>query len=242
MALETVLRGKDERCTCSARDVVNTLLTAEHLMVAFYYTGLTSPQVMHNRALGGPSADPNNPGLPPGGAPSNVRFLQAALDAEVKHAASLTSAGAVSPYAGFYFPPSTFRYMGTTGEHGSFLGVMEILETMCEGAYIAALREFLRLGYPNLATVAGQIMGVESEHRTLGRTIARVSPPNNLTLVKEPFHCIGDVATALRPFLTGRRYLFAPDATRAIALPTEAQTTRVVGKYGTRQVRTFLWM
>jgi len=203
--------------------------------------GLTSPGVMHNRALGGPSTDPNNPGLPPGGHPSNVRFLQAALDAEVKHAGSLANAGAVSPYGHFYFPPSTFRYMGTTGERGSFLGVMEILETICEGAYIAALREFLRLGNPNLAAVAGQIMGVESEHRTLGRTIAKVRPPNNLTLVKDPFHHIGDVNTELRPFLTGRRYLFAPNATRATALPTEAQTVRVVGKYGTRQIRTFLW-
>jgi len=222
-------------CAHTVQDVLNTLLTAEKLMMTFYYAGLTSPAVMRNRALGGQSADPNNPGLPPGGHPSNVRSLQAALDAEEKHAAALLSGGAASAYTHFYYPPHTFRTIGRSTDSVGFLGIMEVLESVCEGMYIAAVREFLRLDHPDLAAVAAQVMGVESEHRTLGRIIGKVNPPNDYTLVRAPYTCIGGTDAVLRPFLTGVNYY-----TALHSVPTAAQTARVVGKYGTRRVRTFL--
>jgi len=125
------------------QSIVDTLLIAERLMVTFYYAALTSPALMHDPRLGGPSADPNNPGLPPGGNPSHVRYLQAALDAEVKHATALAATGAVSPYQRFYFPASSFERVGNSVSQTSFLGMMEILERLCVAAYATAVDQFV---------------------------------------------------------------------------------------------------
>ena len=54
-----------ETCVDSVQSILNTALIVERLTVTFYYKALTTPAVLHNRSLGGPSADPNNPGLPP---------------------------------------------------------------------------------------------------------------------------------------------------------------------------------
>jgi hypothetical protein len=235
-----VARAATDLCTDTVQSILNTALTAERIAATLYYAALTAPAVLRNSALAGRSADPTNPGLPPGGSPQHVRFLQAALDAELKHAALLSAAGAQSPYTRFYFPPTTFQSMGTSVDAGSFLGVVEILETAMSGLYVAAAEHFLQLGRHDLAALATQLMGVEAEHRTLGRVVAGVRPPNDLTLAPAPFSCVSDVSTELEPFLTGRRFLFAHDSTAAIALPSAAQARRVIGKYGTRQLSRFL--
>ncbi len=221
----------------TVEEVVDTLLVAEQLMMTFYYTALTSPPVMHDHRLGGPSADPNNPGLPPGGMPRNVRFLQAALDAEVKHAAAARSAAATGGRPGFYFPTATFARLGSSAEEGSFLGVLDTLETMCVGIYIAAARQFLRVGRPDLARVAIQIMGVEAEHRMLGRAIGAARPANNLTLEPAPYTAVGGASEVVRPFVTGRG--FPAGKPTAVAVPTAAQANRVIGRNRTRFVAHF---
>ncbi len=232
---------KGPPCAGSVQDIINMLLTIEHLAMTFYYTGLTSPHVMHNRALGGPSADPNNPGLPPGGNPSNVRYLQAALDAEVKHADALVTAGARAPYTHFYFPSRTFARLGSSTHPDGFLGIMETIEALCEGLYIAAVGELVRWRRPDLASVAAQIMGVESEHRTLGRVISGARPPNDHILVQQPFACVQSADAALHPFVLGRYDPHTRDATRAVSLPSRTHVRRVIGKYGTHRVQRFLW-
>jgi len=221
----------------TVQEVVDTLLIAEQLMMTFYYTALTSPPVMHDHRLSGPSADPNNPGLPPGGTPRNVRFLQAALDAEVKHAAAARSAAATGGRPGFYFPTATFARLGSPAEEGSFLGVLDTLETMCVGIYIAAARQFLRVGRPDLARVAIQIMGVEAEHRMLGRAIGVARPANNLTLEPAPYTAVGGASEVVRPFVTGRG--FPAGKPTAVAVPTAAQANRVIGRNQTRFVAHF---
>ena len=100
--------------------ILATLLATERLSTTFYFTALTSPAVMGNSRLGGSSTDPHNPGLPPNGNPSHVRYLQAALDAESKHAALLAGAGATSPHKQFYFPRATFTQMGTSTDPQTF--------------------------------------------------------------------------------------------------------------------------
>lgn len=222
----------------TVQSILNTALIAEQLAIAFYYTALTTPALMHDPRLGGSSADPNNPGLPPDGYPSNVRYLQAALDAEVKHAAALANAGATSPYRHVYFPATTFKAMGLLTDAASFLGVLDTLEVAFVTAYTTAVGQFLRLGRVDLATVAAQIAGVEAEHRATGRLIARVAPANNLTLEQAPVATVGAAGAALSPFLSGKG-LPGPAAMR-VALPTPAQTARVIGKYDTRIVVTFL--
>ncbi len=221
-----------EAATDSVQSIISTALIAEQLATTFYYTGLTSAPVMRNMNLGGSSADPNNPGLPPDGNPGNVRYLQAALDSEIKHAATLAGAGATSPVKQVHFPAGTFANLG------NFLSVLDTLETAFIGAYLAAITEFVNLGQPALAELAAEIMGVESEHRALGRVIGNNDPANNLTLEKNPFTMVSQAATALGPFLSGKGFMGG--ATAAIMLPTAAQTTPVIGKYSTRVVKSFL--
>lgn len=223
----------------AVKATLSDLLVLERLTATLYYAGLTAPAVMRNPALSGPSADPNNPGLPPGGNPQQVRYLQAALDAEMKHAAALGEAGASSATTRFYFPAGAFGRLGATATKNSFLGLVEILETVCVAAYAAAAVDFIRLGRPDLAETAARIMGVESEHRTLGRVIANVTPANNHTLETTPYDSAGEALREIAPFLTGRNYLFASGATRLLHVPTPAQATRVVGTHGTRLVPSF---
>jgi len=221
------------------REAIDTLLLLERLAASLYYTALTSPAVMHNPALGGPSANPNNPGLPPGGNPAQVRYLQAALDAEVKHADLLTGLGARSTVERFYFPAVMFTRLGSPLDRASFLGALDMLETVCVGAYAAAAVSFARLGRLDLAGMAAEIMGVESEHRTLGRVIGAVLPANNHTLETAPFDAVTQAADAVRPFVTGQRFLFAAGPVRAIAVPSRSQTAWAIGKHGTRLVRKY---
>ena len=228
----------DAASAASIQQILNTALTAEQLAMAFYYKALTTPAIMHDRRLGGPSADPNNPGHEPGGNPANVKDMQSILDSEVKHAQALLAAGASSPYKTFYFPKDTFRGLGASNEPGTFLQVMDALETSFVGAYLAAVGEFVALGRSDLAGVIVQIMGVESEHRMLGRLISGFKTANNLTLQKNLFGSINDVNKVLHPFVTGKGL---PGGARVSAsLPTAAQTARVVGRYATRIVTNFL--
>src|SRR5207248_6814793 len=132
----------------------------ERLAITLYYTGLTTPAVMRDRRLAGRSGDPRDPGLPPGGNPANVRIVQAALDAEVKHAAALAQAGAASPITHFYFPAATFRQLGSVQDASSFLGVTHAVETACVGLYLAVLTQLWRVGQHDLAQFVVQVVGV----------------------------------------------------------------------------------
>jgi len=228
----------DAATRASIQQILNTALMAEQLAMAFYYKGLTTPAIMHDHRLGGPSADPNNPGLAPGGSPANVKDMQSILDSEVKHAQALANAGAISPYKKFYFPHDAFRGLGASNASGTYLQVMDALETAFVGAYLAAVGEFVALSRSDLAGVIVQIMGVESEHRMLGRLISGFTTANNLTLQKNPFSSVGDAAKVLHPFVTGQG--FSGGATAPVTLPTTAQAARVVGRYATRIVTNFV--
>ncbi len=222
-----------------ARGILATLLVLERLTTTLYYKGLTTPGVMRNSSLAGPSGNPNNPGLPPAGNPQQVRYLQAALDAEVKHSAALERVGAASPYTHFYFPVETFQRLGSLSNHASFLGVIDMLETICVGAYGAAAVAFIQLGRPDLAETAAQIMGVESEHRTLARVVGNITPANNHTLETAPFSVVDEATRKITPFLTGKHYLFASRALPAVATPSRGEVARVVGAHGTHLVPSF---
>ena len=225
-------------CPDTVPSILATLLLTERLATTFYYTALTSAGVMGNSRLGGSSTDALDPGLPPNGNPSHVRALQAALDAESKHAALLAQAGATSPHTRFYFPRTTFTQMGTSTDAQTFLGVLDHLETVAVGAYIAAVHALASPRHVDLAGLTARITGVEAEHRMLGRLLAGLTPANNLTLEREPFACVSEAAALLRPFLTGQG--FAQGAEGPLALPSAAQTAHLVGKYGTRLVPRFL--
>ena len=231
----TTTRGN--ATTTSVRSSLAYALVYERLAITLYYTALTTPAVMRDPRLAGVSGDPHDPGLPPGGNPANVRILQAALDAEVKHAAVLAQAGAASPITHFYFPASTFHQLGNVQDARTFLGVMHAVEAACVGLYLALLNQLWHLGQRDLIRFVLQVLGVESEHRMLSRIIAHADPANNLTMEDAPFAALSEADKALRPFLTGKGV--AGGAARAIALPTAAQTARAIRTYGTRVVTNF---
>src|ERR671935_1907836 len=116
LADAAVARTATALCTDTVQSILNTALAAERIAATLYYAALTTPAVMRSSALAGRSGNPNDPGLPPGGHPQHVRFLQAALDAELKHAALLSAAGAQSTYTPFYFPPAPFQPTGAPVE------------------------------------------------------------------------------------------------------------------------------
>lgn len=232
LALAGVMGGSTSAATSraagteTAQDIINTALIAEQLATTFYYTGLTTAAVVSSPMLAGSSGNPNNVGS--NGNEGNVAYFQAALDQERKHAAALMQAGAKSSVTQFYFPASTFRELGYTSQVGTFLWVLDHLETAFIGAYLAAISRFGQLNQPKLAQFAGQVLGVESEHRALGRVVAGDDPANNVTLEVVSFQNVSAAATVLKPYLTGQG--FSGGATPAISMPTQAQITGVVGK------------
>jgi Ferritin-like domain len=234
----TAATTRSSATTTTVRSSLALALVYERLAITLYYTGLTTPTVMRDRRLAGRSGDPRDPGLPPGGNPANVRIVQAALDAEVKHAAALAQAGAASPITHFYFPAATFHGLGSVQDARTFLGVAHATEAACVGLYLTLLPQLWSLGRRDLTRFVVAVLGVESEHRMLSRVIADVDPANNLTIEDAPFATLSDAEKALRPFLTGKGV--AGGATRVVALPTAAQTARVIGPHGTHVVTSFL--
>jgi Ferritin-like domain len=212
-------------CGESVQEIVNTALVAEQLATTFYYAGLTAPAVLRDRRLAGSSGDPN--AVAPDGNAVNVAFLQAALDQEQKHAQVLANAGATSPFRQFYFPATTFDRLGFTSEVGTYLWVLDHLETAFIGAYLAAAMRFGELGRIDLAVFALRVLGVECQHRALYRVVSHDDPADNVTLEVVNFDCVGNAVPLLTPFLTGHG--FPGGAGPAIPIPTPAQTARVIG-------------
>ena len=212
-------------CSESVQEIVNTALIAEQLATTFYYAGLTAPAVLRDRRLAGSSGDPN--AVAPDGNAVNVAFLQAALDQEQKHAQVLANAGATSPFKQFYFPATTFDRLGFTSEVGTYLWVLDHLETAFIGAYLAAAKRFGDLGRIDLAVFALRVLGVECQHRALYRVVSNDDPADNVTLEVVNFDCVGNAVPLLTPFLTGHG--FPGGAGPAIPIPTPAQTARVIG-------------
>jgi hypothetical protein len=148
--------------------------------------------------------------------PSDDRgYVRAAREEEMSHyllEKSLT--GKPSPLTTFYYPPKMFADAQTT------LNVLVSLEEAFIAAYLVAVRNF---DMPELCVTAARIMGVESDHRTLARVLARdvsaqdggpikrlmgfqgeaesVDPPNNNGYERTfGWTKISDVVAALMPF------------------------------------------
>ncbi len=220
----------DTGCGESVQDIVNLALTAELLSTTFYYNGLTSRAVMTDRRTAGSSGNPD--AIAPDGNAQNVAYLRAALDQESKHTRILRSLGATAPFDHFYFPPSAFEELGYTSHVGTFLWVLDHLETATIGAYLAAIRRFDQLGQADLAVLAMRILGVECEHRALYRVVAGDEPANNVTIEVASFNCVGDAATVLQPYLTGKG--FPHGAGKPAPVPAQERITRAVGRFVSR--------
>jgi hypothetical protein len=109
---------------------------------------------------------------------------------------SAKTSSSTDPVQTFYLPTGTFDTLA------AFTGVLDALENAFIGAYLNAAIEFAQMavdakGYGHrqrdangkpykttdleyFAQVAASIMGVESEHRVLGRVVSNTNPANNL--------------------------------------------------------------
>jgi hypothetical protein len=179
-------------CAESVQDIISIAAVAEALATTFYYNGVT-------RRVGRVLEE------------DDLVYFKAALAQEKDHLDLLVGAGASAPPQTFYFAEGTFSSVE------EFTTVLLALEKAFIGAYAAAIERFCELGREDLAKLASRILGVEAEHRALGRDVAGKRVPNNLCLERAPFTCVSEAAEALAPFLSegaGRV---------AFKMPTDAQ-------------------
>lgn len=213
--------------------IFTAALIAEDLATTFYYNGLTGA-TMQDPALAGPGGTATN--VTSAGNPGNVNYLQAALTQEIAHANLLRSLlngsnASGDPYQTFYFPKGTFDTLS------AFTAMLDALENAFIGAYLAAIRQFAFMAArPNsdyfnsnnthtfsrdeliyYSQVAASILGIECEHRVLGRVISNTNPANQLNYeqtdgIANVYSGSASAVNALLPFLnpaTGPAYSLA---------------------------------
>ena len=212
-----------EQSKDTVKEIFTAALIAEDLASTFYFNGLVG-SVIQDDALAGPGGTATN--VTPAGDFGNVQYIRAALAEEISHASLFRSLLGISdaskdPVQTFYFPSGSFDTLGP------FLALLDALENAFIGAYMNAIQEFatmssrLRiLGFLEgneqkytaeqldyFAKVAASIMGVECEHRVLGRDIGEMTPANNRLYestdgINAVFNGPNSAVAALTPFLT----------------------------------------
>ncbi|HEV2214044.1 MAG TPA: ferritin-like domain-containing protein [Terracidiphilus sp.] len=209
----------------TVQEIFTAALIAEDLATTFYYNGLVGT-VIEDPNLAGPGGSVNN--ISSMGNAGNVNYLQAALSEEISHANLFRSLLGISgpsqdPVQTFYFPSGAFDSLS------AFTGLLDALENAFIGAYLNAIQEFAaksanrqgnnggslngsdshysatELDY--FAKVAASIMGIEAEHRVLGRVISNTNPANNLAYeqldgLNAVYNGPKSAVAALTPFLT----------------------------------------
>lgn len=203
-------------------EIFTAFLIAEDLATTFYYNGLVGA-VIQDPNLAGSGGSATHPSA--SGNAGNVDYLRAALSEEISHADLFRgglglSSPAADPYQTFYFPNGTFSTLS------SFLGILNALENAFIGAYLTLIQELsykaalARAGqltgadarysaseYEYFAQVAASILGIEAEHRVLGRVIGNENPANNLAYeqldgIMSIYNGPNSAVAALTPFLT----------------------------------------
>jgi hypothetical protein len=233
----------------TAAEIFTAALIAEDLATTFYYNGLIGP-VIQDPNLAGPGGSATN--VTSNGNLGNVNYLQAALSEEIQHADLLRSllggkSAGGDPVKTFYLPTGCFSSLST------FTAVLDALENAFIGAYLEATIEFAQMasdtrigcnrqknpvgGYfesRNLeyfAQVSASIMGIESEHRVLGRVISNTNPANQLNYeqtdgLTSVYNGKHSAVSALTPFLapgaglTAYSFSTAIDDASSVSIPT----------------------
>ncbi len=218
-AASEVAQAKD-----TVAEIATAALIAEDLATTFYYNGLVG-NVIQDPSLAGSGGSATH--VTSQGNVGNVNYIQAALSEEIAHANLLRTllkipTAGKDPAQTFYFPAGTFDSIGP------FLALLDALENAFIGAYLNAVQEFGKqaawvrsqemarrkhddtyspeqLVY--LSKVSASIMGIESEHRVLGRVISNSNPANNRNYeqtdnITAVYNGANSAVKALTPFLT----------------------------------------
>ena len=227
----------------TVKEIFTAALIAEDLATTFYYNGLVGP-VIQDVNLAGPGGSATN--VTAAGNFGNVDYLRAALSEEIAHANLFRSLLGISgasndPAQTFYFPAGSFDTLG------AFTGLLDALENAFIGAYLNAIQEFATMsatqrafGMNNgnngtytteqldyFAKVSASILGIESEHRVLGRVISNSNPANNLAYeqtdgLNAVYNGPNSAVAALTPFLTPST---GPGYSLAFALANQASVS-----------------
>ena len=215
--------GASPQSRDTVAEIFTAALIAEDLATTFYYNVLVG-NVIQDPNLAGKGGTATH--VSASGNEGNVQYVRAALYEEIAHAnlfRSLLGIGGASkdPVQMFYFPAGVFDTLG------AFTGLLDALENAFIGAYLNAIQEFAfkaanrrlfpffnaaDLKYSTLdleyfAKVSASIMGVEAEHRVLGRVISNTNPANNLVYqqtdgITAVYNGLNSAVVALTPFLT----------------------------------------
>lgn len=198
------------------KEIFTAALIAEDLATTFYYNGLVG-KVIQDPNLAGPGGTATH--VTAQGNVGNVDYLRAALSEEIVHADLFRALLGISspsrdPVQTFYFKDGTFDTLA------SFIGTLEALENAFIGAYLNAVKEFARMAsvagaksnftpyqLAYFSEVSAAILGVESEHRVLGRVIENANPANNRNYelvdgIYSVYNGSHSAVVALTPFLT----------------------------------------
>jgi hypothetical protein len=201
-------------------EIFTAALIAEDLATTFYYNVLIG-EVIQNVNLAGPGGSATD--ITASGSASNVGYIRAALSEEISHATLFRtllggSSATGDPVQTFYFNPNVFSGLST------FLDQLEILERAFIGAYMAAIMQFALLAaegkdltfgsttykpsdFAYYAKIASSILGIECEHRALGRAISPIEiPANQLNYegtynIETVYNGSNSAVVALTPFL-----------------------------------------
>ena len=195
--------------TDTVQDILNGAVTAERIAVTFQYTALNTVLAANNAATASSLGGQTNL--------NNVRIqIQTILDAERYHRDQLATgfnAQALAGASAFYFPAGTFDNLT------NYANVAILLETAFVGAYMVGAAEFAQRGAIDAAVIAGQILGIEAEHRVLSRGLLNLTPASELSHERYKFTSLGNLSAgvggldpgsavrALAPFVLGPAYV-----------------------------------
>ena len=186
----------DEPPEDTITQILSIAATAEELAVTFYSNGIAE------------AGDLQISG-------ANLDYLLAAVVEEQIHLNYLIAAGGTPLTSTFSFPSGE----DTFDDQLTFVNTLQMLEEAFIAAYLAAVKEFSQYGQHRLAQVAAQIMGVEAEHRGLGRSISSHYPyADNYAFEPALIESVGDAVDVLTAegFLSptsGNSYTYSPVST-----------------------------
>ncbi len=145
--------GSSRASTNMDSTIINAAATAEALATVMYDNLIKSSL--------------NTSGL--NGNVNDQAYLTAGREQEYLHYQTLVAAGGVPLATTFYFPVGMFTTANGTQSVQTAINTLITLEDAFIAAYLIGVRDFSTSA---LKVLAGQIAGVESEHRVLGRIIA----------------------------------------------------------------------
>jgi hypothetical protein len=124
--------------------------------------------------------------------PTIANVIKAAQFEEFKHYEFLLKAGFKPLTKTFYLEDRLFA-----GGVKGIAATIEVAETLFINAYLIGITAFAKAGSPTVARYAGEILGVEAEHRALARFAQGDRVPNNKSFETYRYTNIGDIVAQL---------------------------------------------